>query len=883
MTDCFLLITSGKRARERVDVDAEVVIGREAEGIGLLADDEKLSRRHARVNRDGSGTLIVTDLGSMNGTYVNGTRLTEPRRLVEGDVVALGDTTLELRRDAESGQHSSPVEQVGSPTSIRAVERARPSPSAPAATVLIAGRRVDIPPSGLTIGRLADNGLVVSSTGASRHHARISVRDGRHYVVDLGSANGTYLNVERLVGEARYLSSGDSIAIGAETLRYVLGFETRVVDSPLIERGAYEQRRIAFQGSSRLTLGRDPANDVCLDYPSISRFHAEVVRAEAGVEVRDLGSRSGTRLDGRIVQQRELLLAGSEIGVGPFRLIFDGDAFLERDDRGTLRLDAYEISVALKEKTILDRASLSLQPGELVAVIGESGSGKTTLMRVLVGTTRPSQGVVLVNGESLQSRLADIGYLPQDEIVHPRLTVLESLRHSARLRLPADSSSDEVDVAVARALADTSLEQQVHTRIGSLSGGQRKRVGLATELLSRPGLLFLDEPTTGLDPGLEGRMMELFNQLSSVGRQALLVVTHATRSLELADRLFVLARGGHICFNGKPEQAKDFFGVKSYDDIYGALDERPAGEWRREFEAAEQRSEPRPIAVEHPPGSRDGAALTRNRSAGQQARVLSSRYFKVFFRDRRNVLILLLQAPLIGLAMALLFKAEVFAPPGQGIASSAAQLLFLLVVTTIWLATLSSAREIIKERPLFERERAVGVSVRAYIASKIAVLFPLVLLQAVVLMAVVLGLRPLHETSTTYAALFGVLVLTGFAAVSMGLLISAAVRTEEQAMALLPVAMIVQLLFGGAIVTVEAMGSVMAWISTALFARWSFAGTGTAIDMNQRIADDPTFRDISQYGDSFFDLPLPLTYGILGGFTAVFMIATLFFLRRSRV
>jgi ABC-type multidrug transport system ATPase subunit/pSer/pThr/pTyr-binding forkhead associated (FHA) protein len=868
MHDCFLLIKSGERSGERLVVVSELVLGRDVDGPGRLAD-QMLSRRHAQVRREGSTALLVTDLGSQNGTFVNGHRVNGPAPLAHGDVLEVGDTRLEVHCEAGS---PAPVEQVGAPTSIGAVPRRQDAPSA---SLLYAGTRRDIPPQGLTIGRLADNDLVVESAGTSRRHARISARDGRHYVVDLNSANGTYLNGERLLEEARWLSSGDSISVGGHVLRYVKGFETRIADTPVLaEIGAHEPRRISFAGT-RLGIGRDPANDVRLDSPTISRFNSEVVRTAAGVELHDLGSRNGTRLDGVLVE-RALLRPGSEIGVGPFRLIYDGEAFLERDDRGALRLDAYDVSVAVKRTTILHRASLSLQPGELVAVIGESGSGKTTLMRVLVGTTRPSAGVVLVNGEPLESRLTDIGYLPQDEIVHPRLTVFESLRHSARLRLPQDSSATEIDAAVQRVLVETSLEQHVETRIGSLSGGQRKRVGLATELLSRPGLLFLDEPTTGLDPGLEGRMMELFKQLSSVGKQALLVVTHATRNLAIADRLCVLARGGHVCFSGTPEQAKGFFEVGEFDDIYGALEERPPEEWVRKLEdTAPSGSAPVPAAA---PARR--AVRTRRPPTVQQTGVLSSRYFKVFGRDRRNVLILLLQAPLIGLAMALLFKPEVFAPPPRGIASSATQLLFVLVVTTIWLGTLASARELIKERAVFERERAIGVSVVAYVASKLAILFPLVVLQAVLLMAVVTGLRPLHESTGTYAALFGVLALTGFSAVSMGLFISSVVRTDEQAMALIPVAMIVQLLFGGAIVTVAAMGALMSWFSAAIFARWAYAGAGTVIDMNERIAGDPAFRDVSQYGPSFFDLSLPLTYVVLVSFTSIFIAAALLLLRR---
>ena len=205
---------------------------------------------------------------------------------------------------------------------------------------------------------------------------------------------------------------------------------------------------------------------------------------------------------------------------------------------------------------ILNSASIAIEPGEFIAIIGESGSGKTTLLRALAGVVSPSKGRVTVNGEGIGTRLTDIGYVPQDEIVHPRLKVAEALYYAAALRLPRDSSQADIEKAVGRVLGELSLEERADVRIGALSGGQRKRVGVASELLNRPSLLFLDEPTTGLDPGLETRMMQLFRDLAETGERAVAIVTHATKNLDLADRVCVMGQGGELTFLGPPEDAR---------------------------------------------------------------------------------------------------------------------------------------------------------------------------------------------------------------------------------------------------------------------------------------------------------------------------------------
>jgi ABC-type multidrug transport system ATPase subunit/ABC-type multidrug transport system permease subunit len=754
--------------------------------------------------------------------------------------------------------------------SVRPASEARSAP----ATVLHAGERIILLKESWTIGRLPDNDLTIAKDAVSRYHARIEAVPGGYRIADVGSHNGTQLNGERFRDESRWLSDGDTIVIGGEVLRFLTGEETRIGEvSQMPTSGA----QVVQLTKGHLTLGRDMSNDVVLQDPNVSRFHAEVARVESRVAIRDLGSRNGTRVNGELVRSA-LLEPGSEVGIGPYRLIFDGAGFVARSEQGALRLDAEAVALRVGDKQILTETTLSVEPGQLVAFIGESGSGKTTLLKALAGVSSPSSGSVTVNGEPVASRLTDIGYLPQDEIVHPDLSVAESLRYSARLRLPADSGEDEITVTVERALEELGLTAQADTRIGSLSGGQRKRVGLATEILSRPSLLFLDEPTTGLDPGLESRMMALLRELSDNSR-AVIVVTHATKSLGLCDRLVVMGRGGVLCFRGSPDEALEFFGVDGYDDIYPSLEESDPREWQNRFAAI------CPPSTLH--GEPNGGAPVRRAkrvraSIVHQARVLTSRYTRLFLRDRRNVIILLGQIPILGLAIAGLFKIEVFARPSSD-AGQAVKLTFLLLVTTVWIGMIDASREIVKEKGVFSREHSVGVRLSAYLLSKAIVLFTLAAIQALVLSGIVLVFQPLHSHIDVYASVLLIVVLTGFAAVSMGLLVSAVVRNQDQATSFIPLVLIPQLFFGGSIVAVADMSGPLKAITKVVVSQWSYAGLGAAIDMNGRIAADPNYSRVARFGHNYFTLSRGSTYLILVAFVVgLFLIVAWTLRRRAR-
>jgi ABC-type multidrug transport system ATPase subunit/pSer/pThr/pTyr-binding forkhead associated (FHA) protein len=739
------------------------------------------------------------------------------------------------------------------------------APELQTAALLYDGRRIAVD-SELSLGRGDDNDVVLPDERASRHHARIGREGDGFTITDLGSKHGTQLNGELLSDQTRPLETGDAIAIGGQQLRFLAGGETRMASR---EVPITDVQTVAFEGE-RLSIGRDLHNDAVLDNPNVSRFHAELVRDGDGVELRDLGSRNGIRLDGALVD-RGRVVAGSKVGIGPYALIFDGSSFVARDDQDALRLDASEVAVQIKEKWILEPTSLSIAPGEFVAIIGESGAGKTTLLKALAGVNRSSAGQITLNGEDLLARLTDVGYVPQDDIVHRLLTVREALRYAARLRLPQDVSDDEVNAAVDRVLDELSLQEQADTPVGSLSGGQRKRTGVAAELLSRPSVLFLDEPTTGLDPGLETQMMELFRELSRGGR-AVTVVTHATKNLALCDRVVVMGRGGVLTFDGPPADASRFFGVDDYDGIYTALPTKSPQEWS-ELHRSGKDSGPASPAEPLPTPAR------RRPHLFPQLRVLVSRYLKLLTRDRRNMLLLLGQPPVLALFGVILFEAGLFDDPG-GSPGNAINMLFLMAITMIWLGAIDAAPELIKERSVMERESAIGTRLSAYISSKLIVLFGLATLQTLLYVGVLFAFRPLDASPGAYATVIGLLVVTSFVAVGMGLLVSALVTTQDQAVSLIPLAVIPQLLFGGAIVTLAQMAALANAISQLVFGQWALAGLGTAIDMNARLAADPEFAQVNRFGTDFFNLPAGQAFAILGAFLLVFVSSTALLLRR---
>ncbi len=534
-------------------------------------------------------------------------------------------------------------------------------------------------------------------------------------------------------------------------------------------------------------------------------------------------------------------------------------------------LVAREVEVRVgNDVVILAPVSLEVWPGALVALMGASGSGKSTLLRVLAGLVKPTRGTASWGRAPTSSAVHALGYVPQRESLHDRLTTREALRCAAQLRLDA---SAEVERRVETVLEELGLVQQADTMIRRLSGGERRRAACGLELVGDPPVLLLDEPTSGLDAVLERRLMGLFRRLADHGR-AVLVATHATASLELCNDVVIL-HNGRSAYHGSPAGARAHLaGVAAGPEPPSKAPVAPVSEagGRAPVHAA-------PAGLTGDSG-RDPAAVSPlevRRSFGLELRVLSGRYLRTLTRDRRTLFLLLVQAPVIGLLIAVVFHSGALAPDASPI--DAIELVFLLMTGAIWLGVASACREVVKERGLVEREFDVGVRLDAYVLAKALVLFALNFVQVLWLTLAVAGLRPLGIGVGGVVELFVLAVLTAWASAAMGLAVSCAARRVDQAAGAVPLLLMPQLLLAGGLIPLTQMPRVVAGLANLIYARWSYAGLGSAARLGQRLAGFDN-SGVLGFGNGFFSLTPGSAAGILLAFTFVELVVAVFFLMR---
>jgi ABC transport system ATP-binding/permease protein len=485
-----------------------------------------------------------------------------------------------------------------------------------------------------------------------------------------------------------------------------------------------------------------------------------------------------------------------------------------------------------------------------VAIVGGSGTGKTSLLHALNGFSPATAGKLLYNGVSLYQDLDQLrpllGYVPQDDIVHEELTVERTLYYAARLRLPEDTRVEEIAQRTEDVLAAVGLTEHRGTEVRRLSGGQRKRVSVAVELLAKPKAFFLDEPTSGLDPALEGRMMALFRDLAERGA-TVVVSTHVTQNLRACDKIAWMARGGRLVFFGSPAEALRHFGVTQFGEVYDLLEAADGvAHWAQVFVDSPAHRSNVAQRLAEAVSADEAQALADGRRAGstpaaaaplRQFFWLTVRYVEVMMRDWRSLSLLLMQAPAIAVGLLLLYDRNIFsfAAADGGDALRAMMSLHMLTVSAIWLGASNAAREITKEQAIYKRERLVNLGVLPYVGSKVAVLSALCLLQTLVMLGVFALGVPLGGTSwQAFPELLGAIYLTALAGLSMGLLVSAVAGNSDQAMAIVPMLLIPQLMFAGAQVPIRHMLLPARWASQIAMSRWSLELTGNITGLASR-------------------------------------------------
>lgn len=738
--------------------------------------------------------------------------------------------------------------------------------------------------SQIWIGRDPECAIAFESSAGmvSRKHAGIRIDAGEFLLEDNKSFNGTLINEQR-ISVATPIYHGDEIrlGVGGPVLRFnspgrippkgaslagqravaanytgnlaeVPGSRTMVLNRETAEKyipakspaQAQLLMSIPFGDKNELTIGRDDGSDIRLDGLQISKRHARLLKKGDGIAVEDLKSTNGVFINGKRVS-REVIKPNDAVQIGSFLIGVDAAGNINVfDTRSKTRIDAVNITRQVKDRTaggqltLLDSISLSIQPNEFIGILGPSGAGKSMLMNVMNGMRPADSGSVLVNNLDLYRHLdslkQSIGYVPQEDIIHRELTVYRTLYYVAKLRLSRDVTANEIKQIVDEVLDVTGLAERRDVYIRRLSGGQRKRVSIAVELITKPSIIFLDEPTSGLDPAAEERIMKLFRQIAESGRTVVLT-THAMENVKLFDKIVVLL-GGKLVFYGKPDEALTHLHAANFKELYDRLEqpvkdgvsehgeshrrritEQTAEEWKKKFLATPQFYN----NVQKPLNELDSiipAGKQKKRRLGlfgglSQSMTLSRRYFEVLLKDKLTLLILLAQAPVIALMTFFVMGAE---QPRDFV-------YFVLALVAVWFGTSVSAREIVRERPVYERERMVNLGLLPYLTSKLFVLGVIVSVQCLMLFVPLklfdlVGLMPMPGEMLGIPQ-FWTMLLTASVGIGVGLLISALVRTSEMATSLIPLILIPQILFSGLVGVPNGVNKV---VSMTMPAAWSF-------------------------------------------------------------
>ena len=524
--------------------------------------------------------------------------------------------------------------------------------------------------------------------------------------------------------------------------------------------------------------------------------------------------------------------------------------------RRGIQVDAIRLSKTVRGgKRVLNDVSLTVRPGQLVAIVGGSGAGKTMLLEALAGVRPAERGSVLFDGVDLYANLDSfrtlLGYVPQDDIIHAELPLEQTLRYAAMLRLPGSVSKQEIDAAVGRAMDALDLTARAPVRVGALSGGQRKRASIAVELLTDPHVFFLDEPTSGLDPASGAELLRVLRILAD-GGSTVVFTTHAVQDLAHAEAVAFLARDGHLAFFGTLEEALRYFEVERVEQIYERVArERTPEEWAHRFgehRAATVATAPAPSAAPAAPHARGGASFLR------QWAVLTRRTFETITRNRLTLAILLGSPVLVVAMLVILFRpgAFDFADPSP---IAAGMLLFWMTFAAFFFGLTYGLLQVVTEQAILRREHLVGQRLSAYLLSKIAVLLPFLLLIVVLMLVVLRALGRLPpEPTETYVSVGGSLALLGVCALALGLLTSAAVSNPAQATLALPMLCFPAVLFSGAILPVHQMVTIGAAISAIVPDRWAWEALGHDMGM----------RSLFAHGGSSLGPPLLKAYGDAG-------------------
>ncbi|MFF5706787.1 FHA domain-containing protein [Streptomyces sp. NPDC012794] len=807
-----------------LDPSRSYSLGRDPQG-DVVIDDARVSWRHATIGWNGRGWAIE-DHGSTNGTYVHGARV-QQTELVPGTPVHLGNATDGPRLNISGAAAAAP----------------QPAYQAPAAR---AQQQAQAPAYQAPVQQQPQQPAWEQQHQQHQQHQQ-------PYVPQQQGGGGPAQSAAPGYSDHRSPTTFHQIAVG------------RV-----------------------MRIGRALENELVVSDLQVSRHHAEFRSTGGRFEIHDLGSHNGTYVNGQPLPKSGTALLGPNdiVGVGhsTFRIV--GDRLEEFVDTGDVSFSARHLTVTVDGgKQILKDVTFGVPEKSLIGVIGPSGSGKSTLLKALTGYRPADQGDVLYDNRNLYKQFAElrqrIGLVPQDDILHKELKVSTALKYAAKLRFPGDTAESERAARIDEVLRELKLDIHKDKRITSLSGGQRKRVSVALELLTKPSLIFLDEPTSGLDPGMDRDVMQLLRALADDGR-TVLVVTHSVAELALCDKLLVMAPGGSVAYFGPPDEALNFFGYTTWADVFSAFENYRDYDWAGRWKGSQHYQlyaadldavAPQQVAMPSPQQMNP----PKPQGWGSQLWTLMRRYVSVIVSDKGFLALMVLMPAVLGFVSTVIPAKFGLAPPTppSRFNGDAGTIMLILAVGMCFSGAANSVRELIKERVIYERERATGLSRSAYLMSKVIVLGVITMIQGVIICAIAftprklpaegLFMSPAVELCVSVTAL-------GFTAMMFGLVISSLVKTAEKTMPLLVMFAIVQVVFTGVLFQLyDKIG--LEQFAYLMPSRWAIGAAGTTLNLGKLMApwdpQNPTNTDPlwdHTAGQWFMDVTVLLLLGIICGF-----------------
>ncbi|WP_248810725.1 ATP-binding cassette domain-containing protein [Frankia sp. AgPm24] len=609
----------------------------------------------------------------------------------------------------------------------------------------------------------------------------------------------------------------------------------------------HARRRVHPLKPGRMRMGRSRDNEIMVADLLSSRHHAELRISLGGVEVVDLDSANGTFVNGLRVG-RAPVLQRDVLAVGHHLFQLEGDTLVEYVDSGDVAFEVQDLSVFAGSKQLMHDLTFRLPGRSLLGVVGPSGAGKSTLLNALTGFRPADRGAVRYAGRDLYAEYDElrrrIGYVPQADPLHDQLTVREALLYGSELRFPKDTTAQERRDRVEEVIGQLGLTAHADTQVSRLSGGQKKRTSVALELLTRPSLLFLDEPTSGLDPANDQSVMETLRGLAKGGGEGsadetgrtVIVVTHSVLFLDLCDFILVLAPGGHVAYFGPADGALRFFGKKDFREfaaVFRELEATPGAEMARRFRDSEFFV---PSAVVAPAVRRAPPELPsiRQQPVFSQLYTLTRRYWRVVLADRSYLRLIIAYPFILGIVPRVLKAPDGLGPLPQAPNTDATKVLVVLVLCACFMGMANAVREIVKERPIYRRERTIGLSRTAYLGSKIILLTAITTAQCVVFTLIAVTGRTPPEAVALGSPLLECLVaviVAALASMMIGLFVSSLIDNADKAMPILVLVTMGQLVFSGGLTSMSNR-LVFEQLSFLAPARWGFAALASTDDLN---------------------------------------------------